>query len=61
MQTGGKTDRQTEMTKLTDALRSSANAPKNDIKLYPKSLKETHYFGKRSKDGIIILKQVLNK
>ena len=60
-QTGVKTDRQTEMTKLTDALRSSANPPKNETKLYRKSLKETYYFGKRSKDGIIILKQGLNK
>ena len=29
-----QTDRQIEMTKPTDALRSSANAPKNETKLW---------------------------
>jgi hypothetical protein len=65
MQTGEQTyrqiDRQIEMTKTTVALGSSANAPKNATKIYPKNLKETYYFGKRSKDGMIILKQELNK
>ena len=52
---------QTNMTKRSDALCSSANAPSNATKLYPKTLKETDYFGIRSKEGIIILKQMLNK